>query len=44
MSTIGQWILGLADTVAVWRDLAITVLALFVIGCLYLYASLVSES
>lgn len=34
----------LANTIHVWRDLAIAFLALVVIGCLWLYASLWGEA
>jgi len=43
MTTLGQALETLAGTINVWRDAAIVGLAFIVIGCLYLYASLVGE-
>ena len=41
MSTIGRVLQELAGTMHLWRDGAIAVLALIVIGALWLYASVV---
>ena len=43
MSTLGAFLLSLAGTISLWRDLAIMGLALVVIGCLWLYATAVAE-
>ncbi len=44
MSTVGQIIYTAADTLPYWRDAAMAGLASIVIGCLWLYASVVGES
>lgn len=43
MSALGEFLMTLAGTIALWRDMAIMGLALIVIGCLWLYASAVGE-
>ena len=43
MSALGEFIMSLAGTISLWRDLAIMGLACLVIGCLWLYASAVGE-
>lgn len=44
MTTLSGILWTLANTVTTWRDLAIAALAMLVIGCLWLYASLVDPS
>ena len=41
MTTVGHILQELAGTMHLWRDTAMVVLALIVIGALWLYASLV---
>lgn len=43
MSDVGAFIGALAGSMHLWRDSAVTALVGLVIGCLYLYASLVGE-
>lgn len=40
MSTIGQIMMAAAESMSLWRDLAIAGLAAIVIGCLWLVATL----
>ena len=39
MSTLGELMQVAAGTMPIWRDGALATLAVIVIGCLYLYAS-----
>lgn len=43
MKTLQDIILGLADTIVLWRDIAVVILAGIVIGCLWLYVSIMTE-
>jgi len=43
MTTIGQALQGLAGTIEIWRGPVIVVLVGVIIGCLWLYASVVGE-
>ncbi len=43
MSALGGFLQALAGTITLWRDAAIVLLALIVIGCLWLYASVAGD-
>ncbi len=43
MTALQQFIYDLANTMHLWRDSAVTALAGLVIGCLYIYATALTD-